>query len=284
MVPRFLLGHNALIGVNHRDRTEARVKTHLNDGDRLLLEAAAADGLAGIVLDNHPVAIEAAHFLELHHPTVSVFPMVPYAQQVVESASREGLVGIIHGMATTSLSLSPRALAKVAADLFTGQLTRAGAQVAMSHYLRRFPKRPHPVIFLHNAVTDLLLAWRATEALSAFAAAARSRNSQPGFATLNPGRLPELVATAGDDAWFMCAVNSAGIQMSPNREQSEHSLMDPKLNVVAMSVLGGGLLDPEIEIPRAFRFPAVKSIVIGTGRIENLRVVRRFAESAAARA
>ena len=81
----------------------------------------------------------------------------------------------------SSHSLGPRAIVKVATVVLAGQLAGAGAQVAMSHYLRKVPRRGRPILFLHNAVTDLLLAWNATGPLSAFAAAARSQNSLPGF-------------------------------------------------------------------------------------------------------
>lgn len=280
-VPRFLLGHNALIGVNHKDRALADVKTALGEDDRRFLRAAAEEGLAGIVLDNHPVAVEAARFLHEAHPSVRVFPMVPYAQEVVDSASKSGLGGIVKDMAATSVSLGPGPLLGAAGRGLLGDLTGAGARVAMGHYLRGFPKGRHPVVFLHNAVTDLLLAWNATHALKSFADAARARGSAPGFVTLNPGRLPDLVEATGEDAWFMCAVNSRGIQMSPGQAEAERALDDPRLNVVAMSVLGGGLLDPKVEIPRAFKFPAVKSVVVGTTKVDNLRAVRRLAEGGA---
>jgi len=37
-----------------------------------------------------------------------------------------------------------------------------------------------------------------------------------------------------------------------------------------MSLLGGGVLNPEVEIPRALSFPAVKSVVVGTSSKNNL--------------
>ena len=93
----------------------------------------------------------------------------------------------------------------------------------------------------------------------------------PGFVTLNPKVIPEIIEIVGDDVWFMTSVNSAGIQMGPDRQQVEEEILaDSRINILAMSLLGGGVLDPEIEIPRALSFPAVKSVVIGTSSKDNL--------------
>jgi hypothetical protein len=58
-------------------------------------------------------------------------------------------------------------------------------------------------------------------------------------------------------------------------------LQDRNLNVVAMSVLGGGLLDPAAEIGRAYEFPAVPSLVIGTSKEAHLREIVGLADAAA---
>lgn len=270
-LPRFVLGHNALIGVNHRDHTLTQVKTTLTKNDELVLLEAAELGVRAMVLDNHPVALQAADLLRSRAPQVQVIPMVPYAQQVVDSVSRAGLGGMISDMAKTSLTMGPLNMARAVAAATTGNLPTAGSITALAHHLSGFGRVNAPACFLHNAVTDLFAGWEAHDALAGFARACRGRNMAPGFVTLNPGSIPEIRRVVGDDAWFMCAVNSRGIQMSPNQSAAEEVLRNPSLNVIAMSVLGGGLLDPEKEIPRTYQFPAVKSIVASTSRVDNLR-------------
>lgn len=276
-LPRFILGHNALIGVNHRDRSQESYKLELTDKDRDLLRTAGEIGVGGMVLDNHPVAVQAAEFLAEHAPGVKIYPMIPYAQGVVDAASRSGLPSVVQDMVRTGVSLGPMRMAGTLGRLMTGDLQGAGARVAIAHFVKEFPDREPKVVFLHNAVTDLLMAWGCHDALAGFAAACRSRNSVPGFVTLNPGRIADLAAIVGRDSWFMGAVNPLGMQMSPSREATEKVLQDPSLNVLAMTVLAGGMLKPEEAIPHAFSFPAVKSVIIGTSRPDNLRRIHALA-------
>lgn len=262
-LPSFLLGHNALIGVSHTDRSADVLKREFGEKDRVFLDQAVREGMRGIVLDTHPVALGAAAYLGQSHPEVLVIPMVPYAQGVVDQASRSGIGAMVKEMAESGLGRGAGVFLRTFGDLASGRLTSAGSRLALYQYLGGFRGNP-PVCFLHNIVTDLLLGWGAHEAIAGFARAVRERGALPGFVTLNGGSLPRLTQIAGRDIWFMCAVNSRGIQMSPSREEVEGVLRDASYNVVAMSVLGGGLLRPEDEIPRAFSFPAVKTVIIGT--------------------
>jgi hypothetical protein len=278
-LPPFILGHNALIGVDHVDRTRTGVKRSLAQQDRELLDAAADAGVRAVLLDNHPVALEAARYIADAHPEITVIPMVPYAQAVVDEASSGGMTAVARQVVASGVR-SRGAVARAAANIVGGSWVRAGAHMAVAHYLSGFPNPRPPVCFLHNAVTDLMLGWGNLEGLAGFAGACRSAGITPGFVTLNPGRLAEIATAIGYDVWFMCAVNSRGIQMSPSREAGEKALRDRRFRVVAMSVLGGGLLDPATEIERAYGFPAVRSIVIGTSREEHLREVVALAERA----
>ena len=54
-------------------------------------------------------------------------------------------------------------------------------------------------------------------------------------------------------------MNSAGIQMGRIKNMWKGVFSDPDINILAMSLLGGGVLDPAEEIPRAFQFPAIVS-------------------------
>jgi hypothetical protein len=269
-LPRFLLGHNALIGVSHTDRSADVLKREFGDKDRVFLEQAVREGMRGIVLDTHPVALGAAEFLGRNHPEVMIIPMVPYAQGVVDQASRGGMGSMVKEMAGSGLTRGAGVFARTFRDLLLGRLPAAGSRLAVLKYLAGFPGSP-PVCFVHNIVTDLLLGWGADDALAGFARAVRERGALPGFVTLNGGSLPRLAEIAGDDSWFMCAVNSRGIQMSPSREAVEEVLRQERFNVVAMSVLGGGLLRAEEEIPRALSFPAVKSLIIGSTNADHVR-------------
>ena len=82
-IPRFVLGHNALIGVHHSDKNRDVLKPSLSKHDLSFLEFAIDSGVGAIVLDNHPAAIETAKVLS-RKSEMSVLPMIPYAQAVVD--------------------------------------------------------------------------------------------------------------------------------------------------------------------------------------------------------
>ena len=269
-IPRFVLGHNALIGVHHVDREKDRLKPGLSHEDLEFLTFVAGSGVEGVVLDNHPVAIEAAKFLS-NESDISVIPMIPYAQSVVDKASSSGLYGVVKEMAS---SLGPLFSTghKSLRSLRHLSLTQIGAHLATGKYLSDYPRKTlGNVCFLHNVVTDLMLGWESGKGISSFARAIRMSGLIPGFVTLNPQFIDEIIQHVDGEVWFMTSVNSAGIQMGPDKEFVERKILaNPEINILGMSLLGGGVLEPREEIPRAFGFPAVKSIVIGTSSIRNL--------------
>jgi len=121
------------------------------------------------------------------------------------------------------------------------------------------------------------LGWESKKGIECFAKAIRMNGMVPGFVTLNPSMIPEITRIVGKEVWFMTSVNSAGIQMGPAKEYvEEHVFSDPEINILAMSLLGGGVLNPAEEIPRAFLFPAIKSVVVGTTSKKNLEALMQI--------
>ena len=277
--PKFILGHNSLIGVHHTDRKKDRLKPSLSTEDLEFLRFAVDIGVDGIVLDNHPVAIETANFLQ-EESDIAIFPMIPYAQAAVDKASSAGLSGVVKEMASSVIPLT-KATIRSLQKISKMSVTQFGAHLATCKYLADYPKRNlGGVCFLHNVVTDLMLGWNSTKGIESFANAIRKNGMIPGFVTLNPSYILEISDIVGKDAWYMTSINSEGIQMGADKEFVESRIFsDPELNVLGMSLLGGGVLKPEEEIPRAFQFPAIKSVVVGTTSKHNLRTLMRIVSS-----
>jgi hypothetical protein len=269
-LPRFVLGHNALIGVDHVSRVGKGIVTSLGDQGMGVLERALELGIGAMVVDNHPVSLQAVKFLEERRSRMTILPMVPYAQGVVDETSRSGLFGTAASLAKAGIATTLRHPLRTMSLLAQAGPTGPGWMAGLAGMLEPFKRLNPPVVFLHNAVTDLLVGWGAWKSLRAFAKAIQAMDIEPGFVTLNPGWIPRIREEVGGSPWFMAAVNSRGIQMSPDRTTVEKILQDSDLKVLGMSILGGGLLPAAEEIPRAFSFPAVKSIVVGTRRPEHL--------------
>ena len=248
-LPRFVLGHNALIGVHHSDKTKDVLKDGLTSHEVNLIDEVIELGIEAIVLDNHPVAIGVANYLSENAPEISVLPMVPYAQSVVDEASRSGLSGVVQEMLHSTLSMGIGGIGRTVWSIIFQNLPQAGSHIALWNYIRPFPNKVPRICFLHNVVTDLMLGWGNSDGLISFANACRSRNIVPGFVTLNPGGIEWMVEHVGVDCWFMASVNSAGIQMSPSKDLVEARVLSrTDINILGMSVLGGGVLDPNKEV------------------------------------
>ena len=281
MLPKLVLGHNALIGVHHSDKSKDVLKNRITKVEIDLIKAISDLGIEAIVLDNHPIAISAAKYINKYHNSdLQIIPMVPYAQSVVDKASRSGIAAIIDEILKSTITIGFRQLSLIIFNLLSSNLTAAGSRMALWNYLSPFPNRQPKICFLHNVVTDLMIGWNNSLGLSSFAEACRSRGIIPGFVTLNPGSLNYLASVVGFQSWFMTSVNSSGIQMSPSQSYVEEEILsNPNLNILGMSILGGGLLDPEVEIHRALNFPAVKSVIIGSRNIIHIKQIKKIVDN-----
>ena len=95
-------------------------------------------GVDGIVLDNHPVAIETANFLQ-EESDIAIFPMIPYVQAVVDKASSAGLSGVVKEMASSVIPLT-KATIRSLQKISKMSVTQFGAHLATCKYLADYPK------------------------------------------------------------------------------------------------------------------------------------------------
>ena len=100
--PKFILGQ-FIIGV-HPQIGKDRLKPSLSTEDLEFLRFAVDIGVDGIVLDNHPVAIETANFLQ-EESDIAIFPMI-LMKAVVDKASSAGLSGVVKEMASSVIPLT----------------------------------------------------------------------------------------------------------------------------------------------------------------------------------
>lgn len=275
---RVVLGDNQFFAVNHmsQDKTFAQAERFGKDEAILDVMRLAYDrGVRAMMLSSHPRA-EALCDAIRRDPKAwegfTLYPGIPYAFKYVMALNEKGFYQVVvdqvkAGGIGASLSM-----------LLTG-----GAGLATKDYLKLirvlvdlemqfFRDISVGAVFLHNVVTDLILALKIEGMLKFYADHVREKHGlRPGFGTLNlPLCAQRLEAEAIGDAVIMTSVNKTGFFMNPSQEACEAVLRDERWNVMAMSILASGAIPPNEAFAYAAQFPAVKSLLFGASRAQTL--------------
>jgi hypothetical protein len=273
-----ILGHNQFIGVSHLSQEAARTRVErFSDMGRVgeLLRFCVDSGVRGMMLSSHPRARDILDYLRAEGLAgdMSLYPLIPYAQGYVRRMNAVGLTGMLKEIV---LSAPWRTRASIAAQgglgLARKDLTRLlGAFVDIE--MLAFKGFEVKAVFLHDAFVDLALALGAREQLEFFAGHVRERYGvRPGFVTMNfPLLVDSLKRWGFERPLVMTTFNSAGFQMNPSRELCERALADGYAEVVAMSTLAAGYLQPREAFDYVYSLPDIASVVVGLSTVEHAR-------------
>ena len=277
-LPRLVLGHNQFFGVDHlsAQRGSQRAAYFSNNENVLeIVKFAHAQGAGGLMLSTHPRSVDICDALsrdsELSE-SLQIFPLLPYAQKYVTKANEVGMVRAVTGTFANSSLLEKLALG---GDFFRILIRRNPIDMVRSLIrleLGMFRKLNTPVVFLHDAIVDLLVALSMPQVFEVFATTLRKHvGARVGIATKN---LPFVASRFSE--WGMeipvilTHVNKVGFHVNPSVATQEAILMKPGLEVMAMGALASGYLIPSEAAEYVRRFPAVKSVVVGASSKEHI--------------
>lgn len=274
-----VLGHNSFFGVDHLSAKEGMAKDLLySRSDTILarIELACEAGAGGMMMSTHEKAAPLCDLLQSRPQLaekLSLYPLLPYAQKYVTAANEKGMLNVLFDMikgdsAKDSLRLMWQgAKGVISKDVYS--MLRSLIQIE----LRCFANLNVRAVFLHDAFTDLILAFQMKDMASFFVEEIESRyKCRAAFATKN---LPTFLQTFS--SWnfprplVMAHVNSAGYWMHPSREECEKALSTYPCHVMAMSTLASGVLDPDTAYSYIGQLGTVESVVIGASKPENIR-------------
>lgn len=282
-LPRIVLGHNAFFGVDHLSMNRGAARAaHFSDVKNVIatVNRAVVSGAGGLMLSTHPRAAEICRAIQDDSNLVSqleIFPLLPYAQKYVTRANELGLVRVV---TQTLAEASLRDKIGLGSDFFRTFLRRDPLDMVkalMRLELQIFKNLNVSTVFLHDAISDLLLALNMPQIFSLYESTLRKRfGTKYGVATKN---LPLLVRRFQE--WdlelpvVLTHVNKAGFHVNPSLKDCEETLQDPALTVMAMGTLASGFLTPNEAYPYVNRFSSVKSIVVGVSSAEHIDVTLR---------
>jgi len=273
-----ILGHNQFIGVSHMSQEAARVRVErfgqiekVGELIRFCLES----GVRGMMLSSHPRARDILAYLKADGLAdgLGLYPLIPFAQGYVRRMNAVGMTGMIKEI-IRSAPLKTKASIAVQGSLgvATRDLTRllgAFIDIEMLNF-KGFETR---AVFLHDAFVDLALALEAREQLEFFDRYVRARYGvRPGFVTMNFPLLVESFQRWGmERPLVMTTFNKAGFQMNPSRAAYERALDSGYADVVAMSTLAAGYLDPGSAYEYIHSLGNVPSVVVGVSTVDHAR-------------
>jgi len=273
-----ILGHNQFIGVSHLSQEAARARVErFGRMDRVgeLIRFCRESGVHGMMLSSHPKARDILAYLKAEGLAdgLGLYPLIPFAQGYVRRMNAVGMTGMIKEIVQAAPLKTKASLAvQGSLGLARRDLTRllgAFVDIEMLNF-KGFDTRG---VFLHDAFVDLALALQAREQLEFFSKHVRSRYGvRPGFVTMNFPLLVESFQRWGmERPLVMTTFNKAGFQMNPSREACERALDSGYADVVAMSTLAAGYLDPGSAYEYIHSLGNVPSVVVGVSTVDHAR-------------
>lgn len=277
--PQVILGHNQFFGVDHLSaRRGSERAAYFGDIRNIItvIRAAQDIGGGGLMLSTHPRAIEICDALRRDvklRNHIRMFPLLPYAQKYVTKANEVGMVRAVTG---TLYESSMRDRIRLGTDVVRFAVRRDPVDMVralMSLELRMFRRLDMPVVFLHDAISDLLLGLSVPRVFEVYASTLRKRfGARVGVATKNLPLLIERFSQWGLELPVVLThVNKIGFHINPSQHAHEACLLRHDLDVMAMGTLASGFLKPKEAADYVRQFPSVKMVVVGASTPEHIR-------------
>lgn len=266
-----ILGHNAFFGVDHLSAARGSARAaYFAESTRILetIHEAKNAGAGGMMMSTHeratPLAALIADDASLARD-FRIYPLLPYAQKFVTRANEVGMVNVVlETLSGTTLAQKTSMILK-GGRAFVSKDINAVLSAAMQIELKPFTGLNVPAIFLHDAFTDLALAFGMPEVFEFYLTEIeKSYGAQGAFTTKN---LPTLLARFAE--WglpaplVMTHLNKAGYHMNPSREACEQAAAGYDVSLLAMGSLASGYLKPDEAYEYLAGVANVDGIVVG---------------------
>lgn len=274
-----MLGHNAFFGVDHLSAARgAERAAHFSDPKRIMatIDEAVAHGAGGMMMSTHERAGPIADLI-VANPSLAkdfrIYPLLPYAQKYVTRSNEVGMVNVVLEMLQgTSMSgminlFTSGVKAVVAKDI------NAVLSAVMQVELKPFAKLNVPAVFLHDAFTDLALAFGMRDVFEFYIDEMKKTYGATGaFATKN---LPTFLARFKE--WglprpvVMTHFNKVGYHMNPDRESCEKATAEFDVSILAMGSLASGFLKPDEAYAYLGKVQNIDGVVVGASSPAHIR-------------
>jgi hypothetical protein len=268
---KLILGHNQFFGVNHMSSARGvATEQYFSSTENVisLVRTAYRAGVSGLMLSTHERARAIADALRRDSELSSglhLHILLPYMAKYVRMANERGSISMLEETLKQATWAERMAIGLKAG---TGVITKdlkaiLGALIKIE--LLPFKGLNVQSVFLHNSLTDMLAALRATEVVRFFDRNIKEEHGAcPAYCTLSAGLTMSYFRDIGLESPVMMApFNPAGFQMNPSRERCEQLLQEYPCHMVAMSVLAAGYVTPADAARYLSSLAGIDSIVFG---------------------
>mgnify|MGYP001419694295 CR=1 FL=1 len=269
---KVLLGHNQFYGINHRsmdkaDQTGDYFKNIQNVVD--IIEYASKLGVNSMMLSTHEnvnLITKSIDHSILKTNKLNYYPLLPYMRKYLNLYNTHGYFGsLLNILKRTGISQNLKFSLRLLNPLspIYEKLMKSFIDIEIAPFMGKNTK----VIFLHNILTDFLVAMGMTEVLISFSKYIKSNfNCEPGFCTVNFPNLVKVLNSVGlNNSIIMAPFNKVGYQMNPTKTKCEEVLSEnPQMWVIAMSTLASGAINPKEAYGYLFSdLQGINSVVVG---------------------
>lgn len=274
-----MLGHNAFFGVDHLSAARgAERAAHFSDPNRIMatIDEAVAHGAGGMMMSTHERAGPIADLITANPALASsfrVYPLLPYAQKYVTRSNEVGMVNVVLEMLQGTSMSSKISLVTSGMKAVVGKDINAVLSAVMQVELKPFAKLNVPAVFLHDAFTDLALAFGMRSVFEFYIDEMKKTYGATGaFATKN---LPIFLARFKE--WglprpvVMTHFNKVGYHMNPDRDSCERAAAEFDVSILAMGSLASGFLKPEEAYSYLGKVENIDGVVVGASSPAHIR-------------
>ena len=285
MVREFLLGDNPFIGVSHLSQEKAREesKEATLKNKVKVFKSALKGGATGFTFSTHPANLDLLTYLREHEINVlkemNYYPLVPYAQTYVRRANVRGTPALVKSILRSTVKHPSRILDSIVGivTLSPERFITLFIETELSPYLKTLPRTKIKAIFLHEILTEFIVAFDLLDLVKYLDKTLKKRLKIGfGLETRNIGQLYRWLDKAGYyPEYIMTPMNPLGYQMAPNKEVAENSILKlcSKSKIVAINILASGAVSLSEAIEYLIEFKnkiyAVTSASTKPERIHN---------------
>ncbi|XHH09212.1 MAG: hypothetical protein ACFCUE_00910 [Candidatus Bathyarchaeia archaeon] len=283
----FLVGDNPFHNISHLSQERARDRT-VDPSDpkyaATLILSAMNNGANGFTFSVSENTLEILKELEMQGGlgTLHLLPVVPYAFEYVRLATQ---LGGIPGLAKKfGVDMMKTGNVKAIGFGLKGVVTtdpKAIMKTYLSYEITRIKTAVNSKInldsiMLHQLVTDMGLALNMDWLFKSYIEFLLDRKITPGFNTGNFSVLVNKFHEWNIDigkVLILTPFNKAGFQVTPSIAECEKSLsLLPTPNVIAMSVLASGYIEPKEALEYIAALPNIKGVAIGISKEKHTNI------------
>jgi len=284
MVREVLLGDNPFIGVSHLAQEKARgeqIDLSAIDMKINVIKAAIEGGITGFTFSTHQSNLELLQYMNNNCPDtlkkLNYYILVPYAQEYVRQANILGTAGLAKVALRNIILGDPLDFLGSAVKTNFNRLASLFTTMEVKPYLRILPRERVKAIFLHEVLTDLIVAYELVDLLEELKKhVEKGLVIGFGFETRNIGQLKRFLDKNGVSVeYVMTPINPLGYQMAPSKGDAEKAIegiMNRGTKIIAINVLASGaiLFENACEYLREFK-DKIYAVAYGTSKPSRAR-------------